>query len=889
MNKKFIYTLFCLFLIFSLPDFLFAHLPLKIGQEKTIIDLPARPSVKTLLPSTALSASVNTILTSGFYKNNYAANSTGTAQPVTICSGASIVIKGDSQTIPPDSYSWEVLQGATWQLAPGINNMADYPPSLLVNNTGANVVFSIRRQITTAGVSGYDSYYDVTVLPSAPISNNVATAPSVNTYCSPGNPTTIGGSTPSGGNGTFTYQWQSSVDNVNFTDISGATSNDYTPPQLTTTTYYRRTVTGSSCVVPSQSNAVGIIILPPIANNTVTSPAINSFCSSGDPTIITGSTPTGGSGTFAYQWQSSTDDVNFTDIAGANTASYDPPLITTTTYYRRSITSGVCSVPFLSNVITITILPAVTNNVITAPAVIAFCVIGDPAALSGNVPVGGNGVYSYQWQSSIDGTNFTNIAGATAVSYDPSAVNATTYYRRIITVSGSCTTPLPSNVLTITIMAAPVAPVPSQSVVTVCPGSAATLSVNPQSGFTYNWYDSPARTTLLFTGTTYITPPQTTNKTFYVEGFNGSCTSATTATVQVTMAVPPAAPSVVSSTVNTCAGSSATFNVSSPQAGFTYNWYQASTTGSPISTGNSYTSPVLSTSAVYYVEATNAAGCISTTRTPANVTVTPLPLVTVQGASVCPGSNATLSATADAPNATINWYANATGGSPIFTGSTFTTPALSSAASYYVEATNNASGCVSATRQLVQAQLLQQLPAPVVTAGATDVSSVTFNWVAVSGAAAYQVSVDNGQTYNSPSSGSSGLSHTITGLYQNQAVSILVRAMGGSSCQLSDNSIAVTAHAINQTDDIFVANAFTPNGDGKNDIVYVHSQSIKTLSFYVYNQWGGLILLSTDLAKGWDGTYKGVMEPAGVYIYYVKAVMNNGHEVNKKGTITLIR
>jgi gliding motility-associated-like protein len=148
--------------------------------------------------------------------------------------------------------------------------------------------------------------------------------------------------------------------------------------------------------------------------------------------------------------------------------------------------------------------------------------------------------------------------------------------------------------------------------------------------------------------------------------------------------------------------------------------------------------------------------------------------------------------------------------------------------------------------------------------------------------------LDNGATYVSPSNGATAVTETITGLKLNQSVTILVEAVGATACQVSP-ATAATGIAASQTDDIFVPNAFTPNGDGKNDIIYVRSQSIKSLKFYVYSQWGELLFSATDQNSGWDGTFKGTKEPVGVYVYYLTAEMFNGHEVSKKGTITLLK
>ncbi|MBE7178909.1 MAG: gliding motility-associated C-terminal domain-containing protein, partial [Mucilaginibacter polytrichastri] len=154
----------------------------------------------------------------------------------------------------------------------------------------------------------------------------------------------------------------------------------------------------------------------------------------------------------------------------------------------------------------------------------------------------------------------------------------------------------------------------------------------------------------------------------------------------------------------------------------------------------------------------------------------------------------------------------------------------------------------------------------------------------------YEVSLNGGQTFSSPSAGTTGLSHTVTGLQAGQHVSIIVRAKGASSCQTSANSATVTGiPKFNQPGRIWVPNAFTPNGDGNNDMAMVFGHDIKSLTFRVYNQWGQLYFISTQQSLGWDGTYKGVKQPVGVYVYYVEGVMNSGEKVNMKGTITLLR
>lgn len=201
-----------------------------------------------------------------------------------------------------------------------------------------------------------------------------------------------------------------------------------------------------------------------VLSNTISYSGATSFAGSGNPGNIIGSTPTGGTGSYTYQWQSSTTSASagFSNIASATTVSYDPPLISETTYYRRIVTSGGTSIA--SNVITITItFLAIENNSIlnsgnstlygpleysSNSGIYTYAALGDPSVLNGSTPTGGSGTYTYQWQSSITSSSsgFSNIASATSISYDPTTIIQTTHYRRIVT-SGS--SPSTSNVITI--------------------------------------------------------------------------------------------------------------------------------------------------------------------------------------------------------------------------------------------------------------------------------------------------------------------------------------------------------------------------------------------------------------------------------------------------------
>ncbi len=90
--------------------------------------------------------------------------------------------------------------------------------------------------------------------------------------------------------------------------------------------------------------------------------------------------------------------------------------------------------------------------------------------------------------------------------------------------------------------------------------------------------------------------------------------------------------------------------------------------------------------------------------------------------------------------------------------------------------------------------------------------------------------------------------------------------------------------------DIYVANAFTPNHDGKNDLFIPFPVGIKQLNYFrVFNRWGQMVYSTTTLLQGWDGKAKGIEQPTGVYMWMAEGITENGKKISKKGTVTLIR
>ncbi len=101
-------------------------------------------------------------------------------------------------------------------------------------------------------------------------------------------------------------------------------------------------------------------------------------------------------------------------------------------------------------------------------------------------------------------------------------------------------------------------------------------------------------------------------------------------------------------------------------------------------------------------------------------------------------------------------------------------------------------------------------------------------------------------------------------------------------------SINIKVYATNPS--VFVPTAFTPNKDGKNDVLRPIAAGIKTLEYFnVYNRWGHLVFSTTQNGKGWDGTVSGNPQGTGTFVWVVKATDYNNTPYLQKGTVTLIR
>jgi len=273
-----------------------------------------------------------------------------------LCSGNGITLSGNDPA--PNSGLWTL---ASAQTGVTITNPTLYNTTVTGLVPGQTYTF----RWTISGFGGCPPSVDeviITYYP--PVINNIN--PVAGATCA-GQNITLTGDTPTGGTGTFAYQWQSSADGNTWTNVPSATNKDLTLT-VSLSTYFRRLVNSTICT--SISNSLQVAVLPGISNNTIS--ADQTICTGSPATALTGTVPSGGSGTYTYQWQSSPDGNTWIDVLGATSASFAPPMPVATIYYRRAVTSGACS-NNLSNQIKITVNPLAkaeityNNNVDCAP------------------------------------------------------------------------------------------------------------------------------------------------------------------------------------------------------------------------------------------------------------------------------------------------------------------------------------------------------------------------------------------------------------------------------------------------------------------------------------------------------------------------------------------
>lgn len=119
------------------------------------------------------------------------------------------------------------------------------------------------------------------------------------------------------------------------------------------------------------------------------------------------------------------------------------------------------------------------------------------------------------------------------------------------------------------------------------------------------------------------------------------------------------------------------------------------------------------------------------------------------------------------------------------------------------------------------------------------------------------------------------------------SITYIVTASNSSGCFASDNIKVVVYKTI---PGVYMPNAFSPNADGKNDVIRPVLVGIASLDYFkIFNRWGQMIFSATQNNKGWDGTVGGSFQEPGTFVYVVQAKDYTGKTVFRKGSFVLVK
>ncbi len=406
----------------------------------------------------------------------------------------------------------------------------------------------------------------------------------------------------------------------------------------------------------NKSETFSITILPALAGGSIEVSAGTINCAGYNAGVISSvSLATGGKTPYVYQWQNSTDGVNFTDILGENLTTYDPPVLQQTTYFRRKLTDACGNVVFSSNVHQIQIVP---DPLITITDVSERVICsGESINLAATV-IGGSGTCTAAWQSSNTQSGTYTNEQVGGLSFNPTLTNSTAtavikYYRAVYscngTGSGNCNQGISTSVK-VTVNPVPSVPTISPASIIICSTQSTTLTANGCIG-NITWNNGQTGNILSVSVAGSYTAICSSN----------NCNSAISspAVVSVASGGTPVSPPAVSGSVTICNGQSA--NLTATGCAGLVTW----------SNGNTGTLISVSPSILSNYTATCFDGtCISNTSNQITITVNNYPTITTQpkNESDCDGNSVTFSVSASSvtsyqwqrkiPNGTFTDIAN---------------------------------------------------------------------------------------------------------------------------------------------------------------------------------------------------------------------------------------
>ena len=253
-------------------------------------------------------------------------------------------------------------------------------------------------------------------------------------------------------------------------------------------------------------------------------------------------------------------------------------------------------------------------------------------------------------------------------------------------------------------------------------------------------------------------------------------------------------------------------------------------------------------------------------------------LILTANDSICAGEQTTVTATNTNPTISFNyvWTPDSVIVAPSIINSVMVNPTNSQY--IYVTATSN-TGCV--VNDSIQIYV-GNIPTPSVIATASET-------LVAEGSTVQLIGEPSGLIYTwSPGQGVVNVNGQITDAVVDQTTIYTLTVTDGI-CAKMDTVLITTFEFICGDPYLYIPNAFSPNGDGENEILYVRGALVEEMVFRIYDRWGEMVFESFDRTDGWDGTFRGKALDPDVYDYYLDVTCVGGDEAIVKGNITLLR
>lgn len=449
---------------------------------------------------------------------------------------------------------------------------------------------------------------------------------------------------------------------------------------------------------------------------------------------------------------------------------------------------------------------------------------------------------------------FATSSGTTQVGFGnsfttPTLSNQTTFYA----AETSCGITNTRTPITVTVIPAPTFSILASDPV-ICSGNSTSLI--PQSANSYTWVSDPTLNTS--TPSLVIASPLNTH-TYYLTAFDGVCTG--TGSIEIQVLANPTI-NIASPLYFLCKGNSTTLTVNGATD---YTW-SPNTALSGTFGPQVVASPV--SNIIYTIQGSNTNGSVTCPAQQQTVSIYVVPYgnaLVSPNATVCQGQSAHLSANG---GNVFNWWPIDNMDDP--NGSEINVTPIETTI-YTVSVSNNGQ-CPGTNTVMVKVN-----PNPFVDGGRDTTMNIN--------EPIFIAAIGNGTLTWIEGENIVCKTCSVTQVLPKQNSCYMVEAINEFGCKNRDEVCV----EITKEYEIYIPNCFTPDGNKTNELFKVYGYGITDMKLSVFDRWGKEMFTTKDANHGWDGTYKGVVCPEGIYIYKVDYKTIDGARYSKEGHVTILK